>query len=421
MSLAEIIEGLHRLTGHFTGRLLLSEPEINYIIGNIKNKTLLPADEDESRKVTRPLKKRKEKNSTAHQYLALYHDCRSTGCTDLSCPLCESNSLRPCTRNVKSKYIMGDELKASCRAPIYVRLVDELGNLVEDVDDSYDIEIVVLNGAMCNALLKTKEFLSPKDVESSRVHLDSPRVYAKLVKGQVDISFVKFMQSSEATLGGKAPTFTLLFRAVDEEKKPSSGILYSLSEPFVVTTPRTRSSLKSDIPRVSDPVSGIPKVGKQTAKKLADVNAALKNAGFAEITVPEHMNNVNDARGFGNLAILCDDDPRLKRTIIQVFKFSEADWMEASAHALSATEPDVRPRMWFDPTTALGLLYGCKDGVIDVNPVQVVKLSQGCIHRMELAGLDPLQLSQIKTMHTAAADDWFREGHPGWSIYSDLF
>lgn len=53
--------------------------------------------------------------------------CRSTGCGDVVCGLCQYNPSRLCTRNVKQKYLIDDHLKAKCSAPLRVELVDDSG------------------------------------------------------------------------------------------------------------------------------------------------------------------------------------------------------------------------------------------------------------------------------------------------------
>lgn len=53
--------------------------------------------------------------------------CRSTGCGDLGCLLCQYNPSRLCTRNLKQKYLIDDHLKAKCGAALRVELVDDSG------------------------------------------------------------------------------------------------------------------------------------------------------------------------------------------------------------------------------------------------------------------------------------------------------
>jgi hypothetical protein len=52
---------------------------------------------------------------------------RSTGCGETGCLLCQFNPSRLCKRNLKAKYLIDDNLKAKCNAPLRVELVDENG------------------------------------------------------------------------------------------------------------------------------------------------------------------------------------------------------------------------------------------------------------------------------------------------------
>lgn len=50
--------------------------------------------------------------------------CRSLGCLDLQCVLCEHNPHRRCNVNFSPKYLVNDVLKAKCDANIRVEIID---------------------------------------------------------------------------------------------------------------------------------------------------------------------------------------------------------------------------------------------------------------------------------------------------------
>ena len=50
--------------------------------------------------------------------------CRSLGCLDTQCVLCEHNPHRRCNVNFAPKYLVNDVLKAKCEAPIRVEVID---------------------------------------------------------------------------------------------------------------------------------------------------------------------------------------------------------------------------------------------------------------------------------------------------------
>lgn len=63
--------------------------------------------------------------------------CRSLGCLDPQCVLCEHNPNRRCNVNFAPKYLVNDILKAKCEAPIRVEIIDRATGvpLGEDIPD----------------------------------------------------------------------------------------------------------------------------------------------------------------------------------------------------------------------------------------------------------------------------------------------
>ena len=363
-----------------------------------------------------PRKRQRTMINESHMRLAMYHDCTSTGCNDSNCSMCETNTSRRCTRNVKSKYIIGDAMTANCGAPLNVKLVDS--SLESIINSELNVQMIVLNGGMYDDICsKSISILSHDEIASCSVPIGSYSV--RLVGGRADISFVKFDDSSEATLGGKSPNFRMLFRAVDDDMRPRDDIVYAVSEAFAVTTKRTRGALKSVIPTISDDITRVVHVGKSTVLKLFDIKAAARKVGLG-IMVDDDMNSITNVGHFKNLVHQCEIDHGLMRDIMHILKFSPTKWKETSAHAMSAAEPDFRLRMWLDPNAKWGLLYGCNNGVINVEPTAVVKLESDAIKTIPLVDLDPLEMSRVKVLQSEAAADWFRDGHPGWQIYHNF-
>ena len=110
--------------------------------------------------------------------------CRSLGCLDPQCVLCEHNPHRRCNVNFAPKYLVNDVLKAKCDAPIRVEIIDRQTGvpLGEDIAD------VHLEGrAKCLCLL-----LSLSHLSHYGVHMRS--MYRKLTSPTILVS------SSPATL-----------------------------------------------------------------------------------------------------------------------------------------------------------------------------------------------------------------------------
>lgn len=54
----------------------------------------------------------------------LYH-CRSLGCLDNDCSMCQNTPHRRCVGNFAPKYLSGDPVKAKCGAAIFVEVIDQ--------------------------------------------------------------------------------------------------------------------------------------------------------------------------------------------------------------------------------------------------------------------------------------------------------
>lgn len=86
---------------------------------------------------------------------------RSTGCGDNGCLLCQYNPSRLCKRNIKSKYLIDDPLKAKCNAALRVELVDEANNCVaEGLPAGMQLECLVMNGEKYKEICPDNTLLS---------------------------------------------------------------------------------------------------------------------------------------------------------------------------------------------------------------------------------------------------------------------
>lgn len=65
--------------------------------------------------------------------------CRSLGCLDMQCVLCEHNPQRRCNVNFAPKYLVNDPLKAKCEAPIRIEVIDRATGVPvgEDIPDMH--------------------------------------------------------------------------------------------------------------------------------------------------------------------------------------------------------------------------------------------------------------------------------------------
>ena len=68
-------------------------------------------------------------------------DCRSSGCGDGACSLCQYNPSRICKRNLKNKYLIDDHLKAKCGAGLRVEVVDENGQCITETLPDVELEV----------------------------------------------------------------------------------------------------------------------------------------------------------------------------------------------------------------------------------------------------------------------------------------
>ncbi|EFJ53210.1 hypothetical protein VOLCADRAFT_115791 [Volvox carteri f. nagariensis] len=368
--------------------------------------------------------------------LVIRHDCQSTGCGDQTCVLCQYNPSRLCTRNVKSKYLIDDYLKAKCGAQLRVELVDDTGAChTEGLPAGVRLELHMLNGEKYKELCPDNTLLSTNTLKSCVINYHTKallkrdgmsdtdlQVFLPLEHGTAKLSDLALTTSSEALLSGKAPTFRLLVWAVKEDGEPVPYVTYVVSESFVVATKRVKGAIKSDIPSVMDGISKLVHIGKATVEKLNDLRMAFQEEGF-DFKLPEDLVKVEKVGQFRKLVDLSENNNELKNRLRHVLKLSPEKWEEVCQHAMSAVSPDFRNRVWWYVPLSLGLLYQCKNGAVQLdNPIGVVKAGQGPdvpTQIIQLQQLSPADFSAIPRLKNSAVQNWYMTNHPNWAIFSE--
>jgi hypothetical protein len=137
------------------------------------------------------------------------------------------------------------------------------------------------------------------------------------VNGQAILPDLEITDSSEALLKGRRPPFRLLvwpasvasgfsgssgscadvsngnlMPAGEGGAKPLAGVLYAVSDEFVVATRRVKQANKVEIPLVDDSVAKIEHVGRETVKKLADLYVAAAESGGSLQLSNEGLRNI---------------------------------------------------------------------------------------------------------------------------------
>eukprot|EP00197_Chlamydomonas_leiostraca_P008112 CAMPEP_0202870554 /NCGR_PEP_ID=MMETSP1391-20130828/16057_1 /ASSEMBLY_ACC=CAM_ASM_000867 /TAXON_ID=1034604 /ORGANISM="Chlamydomonas leiostraca, Strain SAG 11-49" /LENGTH=611 /DNA_ID=CAMNT_0049551153 /DNA_START=278 /DNA_END=2109 /DNA_ORIENTATION=+ len=377
-----------------------------------------------------------EINTSRALRLVVRHDCQSTGCGETGCLLCQFNPSRLCKRNLKAKYLIDDNLKAKCNAPLRVELVDENGACcIEGLPHGMQLEIHVLNGEKYREICPDNTLLSHAQLKSCVIshHTkallrrdggsdDQLRCFLGLERGQASLSELQVTTSSEALLAGKAPTFRLLVWAVDASGEPVPSVTYVVSESFVVATKRVKHAIKSDIPSVADHVSKLVHIGKATVDKLLNLRQAAADEGF-EISVPDELNCVDKVGQFQQLVELSEMNTDLKNKVRHLLKLSPEKWDEVAAHAQGAVMPDFRPRVWWCPAVKAGLLFSCKNGAVMMDqPIALVKMGAKGVggeddQVIPITQLDPQLFNTIPKLKAQAMQSWYAAQHPGWAIY----
>ncbi|MCJ1422318.1 hypothetical protein MMC29_000198 [Sticta canariensis] len=215
----------------------------------------------------------------------------------------------------------------------------------------------------------------------------------------------------------------LLVRAI----RSSSGqrarhIAHAVSDAFVVATQRVKQAQKSSIPHMEEHVSKLDFVGVQTQLKLQDIKGAAAASGVVGLSVIH--NNITTVRQFKELVESSERDVQLQETLRKVLNFTAKGWEAARQHALRAVGTDNRMRIWCaDDNMDAGLLFRCSLGRVDLHaPVGLLKKKslEGGHITMEAVFTQQqgtYERGLVSQLQAAAADDWWRPGHPGWAIW----
>ena len=303
--------------------------------------------------------------------LAFRHDCLNLGCAESQCQLCSHAQARHCTRTFCTKYLVGDNLKASCGAAIRIAVVDKSTgqSLRKDSMSGIKLEIVLLNAKTINFTKQGASVLSSAELDAAMVptHQGRPLLQSAF-EGQdraslcceydkegravlpfrgteVLLSGLMVTGSSEAILTGQRPQFVLLARAIDTATGTAlPNVMPLFSEGFVVATSRVRTAVKKDIPHCNDPVSKLNALGKATQDKLCDLRQAALDAGYADMVLP--INSVTTVAEFRELVQWAIGNKERLKALKKLLKLTRG-WDEAVEHAMTAVEDDTLLRAWW--------------------------------------------------------------------------
>lgn len=330
------------------------------------------------------------------------------------------------------------------------------------------------------------------------------KVSIPLNKGVAELPSLTVTDSSEAILHGKRPPFRLHAKFVlqqgEENKNGAEGLWYdgrdapwlppsrrkkkngqshstslttrkktqsflgvkaAMSEDFVVATRRTKTSRKIDVPNIDDTIGKLMHMGKETVKKLADLQGSAAQIGIQLQNLPK--NSIEKVGEFKQLMVMAEADGHLRQKLQNTLKMSSEKWSEARDHAMRAVVSDSRMRIWYvgfpgsntvpplhatRGSDAVGLFFTCKLGVMDLDrPVGLllhkkkerkrilpenpstshtggapafITMNTDALITMEavmMAQQTPQQRLQVALLHPAAVASWKQPGHPGWAIY----
>lgn len=386
----------------------------------------------------------KVKLESKRLHLALIHRCESSGCGVDHCVLCQHNPSRACKRKFRDKYLVDDHLRAKCGGSLCAVLVDQAGNPVTDGIDDLRLQMHVLNGARYATLQQENTAVSvdlvrqcivtqdmpilKRDLERDQVEdIEQSGVSLPFKDGSINLSELQVLQSSEALLRGKAPTFCLLMRVAGTSPHgPGEQIPYIVSEEFVVATKRVKHAQKSDIPLTDDHVSKLVHVGKATMDKLADLRRAASEDNV-RIDIPDHLVHVEKVGQFKELAQIAAGNPDLDTKMWRLLKLARDKWRETVTHALQAVRNDATPRKWTCPGRNYALVYPCSYGAVmlSTQALGIVRLGTegGSLVEQEVIPINQVDhevLRELDALRGQAERDWRTADphgpHPGWSI-----
>lgn len=377
--------------------------------------------------------------------LELRHDCRYIGCRSTACDLCRCNPKKRCLRQLDSKYIAGEVMKAACGAELQLSLTttdaaqaDTVDKLLPDLFVKVRaIDAKAYHRSSRNAIHMSDEnwldrLVVPLNKEgkplvvSSQVEPTGDCLMLPMREQTVVLPKLSMTESSEALLAGQKPRLKMLLQTVDSHGQRIFAIPPLLSDDFVVTTSRSNVR-KPDIPLVTDPVSKLQAVGKETVSKLKDMQAAAAASLNAED--PEVLEEftcqtrcIVTVRDFQKLLHWCEQDHERTKTVQRVLKLMRG-WDTAASHARSAVPEDSCTRMFSAGTDDMALLFACKHGKVDLSKItgraRIVQNDSGT--EVTLAVVEDVERSTLQQQHLAtllqqAQAQWEAPGHPGWGF-----
>lgn len=374
--------------------------------------------------------KESDSNGVQEYGIVFKHACRHYGCTDEKCILCSQCQDRRCLANFSSKYVVGDSLRAFCGANIVLDVVHGgtqtslSPELMKNI--SFKIGIVSRESTgdawksryMLNSLVirgmpdgSTILKLNDRPAQDGWVHLD-PR--------ENQISDIKVFASTESMLSGTKPKFCLV--VVPRVPKDMMHVRlpkFAFSEPFVVTSLRSRSVFKAHIPHVSDPLSKLKALGNASQLKLKNLRQTIRGYGIDDC--PFH--SVHTVGEYRDLILWAEEDAGRKSKLKKALNFTRG-WDEAREHALRSVCDDSLVRLWLAAEGQKGLLFGCTNAIPEFTPIAYMLPKDNMysiIHESLIS--DPHlekeyghDSAQLMNMVEDAKQCWFTPGHPGWSI-----
>ncbi|DBB14930.1 TPA: hypothetical protein ACH3X3_004529 [Trebouxia sp. C0006] len=239
-------------------------------------------------------------------------------------------------------------------------------------------------------------------VRTEVARTDDGLLFIPMAGTQIALPSLSITESSEGLLGRQKPPLQLVFRAMDEHGHRMKAIPPLLSDEFVVTTIRS-SGKKPDIPLMTDPVSKIQAIGKDTVAKLKNLTAAAAaspDTGDSDILQDFciQCNSITTVQEFQAMTHWCSQDLDRTKAVQRALRILRVPkgWQTATAHAKTAVAEDNQPKCsqmvldWHCSGLSLALLGECSQQ----------------------------DLEQLQAMQQQAAVQWRSPGHIGWSIVS---
>ncbi|WPT15506.1 hypothetical protein PSENEW3_00003446 [Picochlorum sp. SENEW3] len=375
---------------------------------------------------------RESNSDSVEEYgIVFKHACRHYGCTDQKCILCSQCQDRRCLQNFSSKYVVGDALRAFCGADIVLDVVHgktqtslspeqmkrisfKIGILSSECSRDACKDRYMLNSLVIRSTPDGSTILKINDqpAQDGWVHLDPTKN---------KISDIKVLGSTESMLSGTKPKFCLVVvPRIPKDMNAHIGLpKFAFSEPFAVTSLRSRSVFKAHIPHVCDPLSKLKALGNASQLKLKNLRQTTQGHGIDDC--PFH--SVQTVGEYRDLILWAEEDAVRRSKLKKALNFTRG-WDEAKEHALRSVCDDSLVRLWLPAKGQKGLLFPCTNAIPDFTPISymISKDDMYSIVHKSLISNPHLEKeygydhSQLMDMVEDAKRCWFSSGHPGWSI-----